>query len=318
MLSEIPQLEVVTAIGDAESEDYVAQLLFSQGWNIVYRAFDMQALLDFFEKRSKEMRTVLVYRQDLPNFDALKVDLLISPTTTLINLEGVMLSAHQVMTHVRSQLRLPLIISTQSNKTIRNDGISIEKVESILVTGTHGAPGKSTLAVNLALAKGWPIYDFDFRSPSIEYMAQRSDLAIEISKLNEEKPREFLPKTSSILDIGSLPPLSEMVNDRRWQAALLNSLFDTATKLIYVSRASGLSLLRLEKFIDEFPILLRKIPIIYVLNQAGNSREERAMERKFLKMVEGESALVIPEDIRIANPGKNENKVIGKLATLVH
>lgn len=62
MQSEIPQLQVVTAIGDAESEDYIAQLLFSQGWNIVYRAFDMAALLGFFEKRSKEMRTVLVLK----------------------------------------------------------------------------------------------------------------------------------------------------------------------------------------------------------------------------------------------------------------
>ena len=84
------------------------------------------------------------------------------------------------------------------------------------------------------------------------------------------------------------------------------------------SDLSGLSLLRLEKFIKDFPILLRKIPIIYTLNQAGNSREERALERKFLKMVEGESSVVIPYDVKVSNPGKSENKSIGKLATLIN
>jgi hypothetical protein len=115
-----------------------------------------------------------------------------------------------------------------------------------------------------------------------------------------------------------MPSLGEMVNDRRWHASLLNSVFDSASQLIFVVKASGLSLLRLEKFIKDFPILLRKIPIIYTLNQAGNSREERALERKFLKMVEGESSVVIPYDVKVSNPGKSENKSIGKLVTLVN
>ena len=38
MRSEIPQLEVITAIADAETEDFVSQLLYSQGWSIIYRA----------------------------------------------------------------------------------------------------------------------------------------------------------------------------------------------------------------------------------------------------------------------------------------
>ena len=69
MQSEIPQLEVVTAIGDADAEDYVAQLLFSQGWNIVFRAFDMMALMEYFNNRPTELRTILVFRKDLPEFE---------------------------------------------------------------------------------------------------------------------------------------------------------------------------------------------------------------------------------------------------------
>ena len=56
MRSEIPQIEVVTAISEADTEDYVAQLLFSQGWSIIYRAFDAQMLETFLDERAPEMR----------------------------------------------------------------------------------------------------------------------------------------------------------------------------------------------------------------------------------------------------------------------
>ena len=67
--SEIPQLEVITAIPDADSEDFVAQLLFSQGWNIIYRAFDTASLKAFLDDRGVELRTVIVYQNPFPGFD---------------------------------------------------------------------------------------------------------------------------------------------------------------------------------------------------------------------------------------------------------
>jgi hypothetical protein len=312
--SEIPQLQVVTAIGDADSEDYVAQLLFSQGWNIVFRAFDMRSLLDFFNSRPPELRTVLVFRNDLPDFDPQLIDHFISPSLTIISLNEIQMNAHSVMLHIRTQLRLPLIVSQSKKINVVSQPV---KLDSVIITGTTGAPGRSTIALNLALDTGLSLFDFDFRSPSLKYFVERSDLDIPILNLADEKPREYQPNESAILDIGPLPPLDEMVNDRRWQASFLNSAFESGTKLVYVAKASGLSLLRLQKFMEDFPILLRKIPIIYVFNLAGNSREERALERSFLKIVGGESSVIIPEDIRIANPSKSSNKVIGKLSALV-
>ena len=314
MQSEIPQLEVVTAIGDAENEDYVAQLLFSQGWNIIYRAFDMNSLQEFLNNRAKELRTVLVYRGDLSDFDISIIDSFASPSLTAISLDDIAMNSHLIMQHIRTHLRLPLIINKpQWSQEIQEP----KKFKTILVTGTAGAPGRSTIAVNLALESNLPIMDLDFRSPAIKYLIERSDLKIPVLNLEEEKPREYRPSESAILDIGQLPPIGEMVNDRRWQAVLMNSAFEVATKLIYVCKANGLSLIRLTKFIEEFPILLRKIPIIYVFNLAGNSREERAMERGFSKIVAGESSIIIANDARIANPSKSGNKVIGKLSALM-
>jgi len=312
--SEIPQLDVVTAIGDAEAEDYIAQLLFTQGWNIIYRAFDMNSLQEFLNNRAKELRTVLVYRRDLTDFDISIIDSFASPSLTAISLDDIAMNSHLIMQHIRTHLRLPLIINKpQWSQEIQEP----KKFKTILVTGTAGAPGRSTIAVNLALESNLPIVDLDFRSPAIKYLIERSDLNIPVLNLEEEKPREYRPSESAILDIGQLPPIGEMVNDRRWQAVLMNSAFEVATKLIYVCKANGLSLIRLTKFIEEFPILLRKIPIIYVFNLAGNSREERAMERGFSKIVAGESSIIIANDARIANPSKSGNKVIGKLSALI-
>lgn len=314
MRSEIPQLDVITAIGDAEAEDYVAQLLFTQGWNIIYRAFDMNSLHEFLSSRSGGLRTVLVYRRDLSEFDISIVDSFLSPSLTVISLDDIAMNSHLIMQHIRTHLRLPLIV----HQPPRSQEIQErKKFETILVTGTAGAPGRSTIAINLALENNLPILDLDFRSPSIKYIIERSDLGIPQLNLVEEKPREYRPNENAILDIGQLPPIGEMVNDRRWQAALMTSTVEVATKLIYVCKANGLSLIRLKKFIEEFPILLRKIPIIYVFNLAGNSREERAMERGFSKIVAGESSIVIATDARLANPRKSGNKVIGKLSALM-
>ena len=69
MRSEIPQLEVITAIADADFEDFVAQLLFSQGWSIIYRAFDAMAMQDFLQSRTS-LRTVIIYKADLPGMSS--------------------------------------------------------------------------------------------------------------------------------------------------------------------------------------------------------------------------------------------------------
>jgi hypothetical protein len=107
--SEIPQLQVVTAIADAESEDYLSQLLFSQGWSIVFRAFDFEGLMQFLEGRGKLARTVLIYKSDLPGLDLSELDDQKSPSTTIICIDDIPNNAHLLMTQIRSQLRLPLI-----------------------------------------------------------------------------------------------------------------------------------------------------------------------------------------------------------------
>jgi hypothetical protein len=192
----------------------------------------------------------------------------------------------------------------------------------ITITGTVGAPGRSSVALNIAnyLAANSQVnlFDADTRAPALEYFIGRADNNHQninlVSLISQEKSSEAsIGKTSSvsIVDLGPLPPLAEVVNDRRWQAGFINRTLEETTTLIYLCKSNGLSLIRLEQFMSQFPVLLRNLPIIYILNQSGSTREDRALSNRFLKMCEGETSFILPMNNRIntnlAEPAKRES-----------
>jgi hypothetical protein len=325
MKSEIPQLQVVTAISDSDCEDFVSQLLFSQGWSIIFRAIDMAGLMEFLEARNGDLRTVVIYKRDLPNFDA---DLLESTSNSKVKnicIDEIEINSHKLMTFIRGQLRLPLIansMASNSNHLEASQSSPSRKPCVISITGTVGAPGRSSVALNIAnyLAANSQVnlFDADTRAPALEYFIGRADNNHQninlVSLISQEKSSEAsIGKTSSvsIVDLGPLPPLAEVVNDRRWQAGFINRTLEETTTLIYLCKSNGLSLIRLEQFMSQFPVLLRNLPIIYILNQSGSTREDRALSNRFLKMCEGETSFILHMNNRIntnlAEPAKRES-----------
>ena len=330
MRSEIPQLQVVTAISDADCEDYVSQLLFSQGWSIIYRAIDMSCLIEFLQGRDESLRTVVIFKSDLPDFSPDFLNTFGSSKVTLICIDDIETNSHKLMTHIRAQLRLPLIIEGGEESkdvvgitgTLNSSKAKIKRPCIITITGTVGAPGRSSVALNLAnylaIDSKVTIYDADIRAPSLEYFIGRAENSSENLKLVNLASTEKLAKLEiveptqiSVVDLGSLPPLEEVVNDRRWQAGFINKTLEETTKLIYICKSNGLSLIRLEQFMSQFPVLLRKLPIIYILNQSGSSREDRALANRFKKMCDGETSFILPTNERIntnlAQPAKRES-----------
>jgi hypothetical protein len=66
-MAEIVLPMIVTAIANSELEGFVAGTLFSQGWNVIFRALDVSALTMFIDSDLKQSRNVvLVYSPDLP------------------------------------------------------------------------------------------------------------------------------------------------------------------------------------------------------------------------------------------------------------
>lgn len=324
MKSEIPQLQVVTAISDSDCEDFVSQLLFSQGWSIIYRAIDMAGLMEFLDARKGELRTVVIFKSDLPNFDEALLESASNSKVKNICIDEIETNSHKLMTYIRGQLRLPLIANSgTANSVLANPEKSLaHKPCVITITGTVGAPGRSSVALNLAnyLAASSLVnlYDADLRAPALEYFIGRAGKNNENLKLTSLISQEKLIESNigdtssiNIVDLGALPPLTEVVNDRRWQAGFINRTLEETTTLIYLCKSNGLSLIRLEQFMSQFPVLLRKLPIIYILNQSGGTREDRALANRFSKMCDGETSFVLPMNHRIntnlVEPAKRES-----------
>jgi hypothetical protein len=285
----------------------------------------MAGLMEFLEARNGDLRTVVIYKRDLPNFDA---DLLESTSNSKVKnicIDEIEINSHKLMTFIRGQLRLPLIansMASNSNHLEASQSSPSRKPCVISITGTVGAPGRSSVALNIAnyLAANSQVnlFDADTRAPALEYFIGRADNNHQninlVSLISQEKSSEAsIGKTSSvsIVDLGPLPPLAEVVNDRRWQAGFINRTLEETTTLIYLCKSNGLSLIRLEQFMSQFPVLLRNLPIIYILNQSGSTREDRALSNRFLKMCEGETSFILPMNNRIntnlAEPAKRES-----------
>ena len=328
MKSEIPQLQVVTAISDSECEDFVSQLLFSQGWSIIYRAIEMAGLMEFLDARKGELRTVVIFKSDLPNFDEALLESASNSKVKNICIDKIETNSHQLMTYIRGQLRLPLIANAGLANSEKLGAIQSQQVPAerkpcvITITGTVGSPGRSSVALNIAnyLAANSQVnlYDADLRAPALEYFIGRAGKNNENLKLSSLISQEKLIDSKigdssaiNIVDLGSLPPLTEVVNDRRWQAGFINRTLEETTTLIYLCKSNGLSLIRLEQFMSQFPVLLRKLPIIYILNQSGSTREDRALANRFSKMCDGEISFILPMNHRIntnlAEPAKRES-----------
>ncbi len=333
--SEIPQLEVVTAIADADSEDFLAQLLFSQGWSIIYRAFDSDSLTRFMEERGLELRTVIVYQSSLPGFAPDLISTCSSPTITFISLDSIEFTSHEIMSAIRSKLRAPMVqrdviqrdiapresamrepeFVTSSSRPTRTSatGSSIKRINRnsiastrnrkvIAVTGSTGAPGKtrfaSALAEELSTYGSIVLIDADIRSHGISRQRElKGKNRIELLPLDRESRPTFIPDgdETAVVDLGSLPGLAEAVTDRRWHGSLINNVLDRATHLIYMCKSTPTSMAELTSFLREYPLLLKKLPVSYICVLTGHSRELREWESKFLTLTMGENRFVLRE-----------------------
>lgn len=330
--SEIPQLEVVTAIPDAESEDFLAQLLFSQGWSIIFRAFDTSSLDKFMEMRGQELRTVIVYQSELPGFQQDLLTRYDAPTITLISLDSVTFTSHELMATIRGKLRAPMLralapspISFPEDDFAGNEDISsplstkrepsnsIRRVNRpantrlrerrlIAITGSTGAPGRSRfaalLAEELSGESSIALIDADIRSYGITIGRERAHgNRIERIPLNREERPTQIPhgEEVAVVDLGTLPGLAEAVTDRRWHGSLVNNILDQATHLVYISKSTSTSMLELAQFLREYPLLLKRIPVTYICILTGHSRELREWENKFLTLTMGENRYVLRE-----------------------
>ena len=319
MHNEIPVWEVITAIKSAENEDYLAQLLFSQGWPIRYRAIAFDGVLNFLMNSEVKARTVLLYTSDFPGLDRERIAELHSDELIWICMDGLTMNSHAIMVYIRNQVREPIY---QQPTTL-----PASAMKAVTISGTPGAPGRSSIALALShyLAQGAPhstveLIDADLQAPSLSYYFSQSERPSNLKLISldrTKRPQEIsLTAPYSIVDTGALKSLRDVMTDRRWQGGLLNSVIEKSDQLIYVVGVNPLGLLHLEAFIRDAPVITSGLKISFLLNQLGNSRMDRSVHEKFSSLVEGRESFTLQKGgVGVFDKGTSSHREIATIAT---
>ncbi len=288
MANEIPRLEVITAIEDRDLEDYVAQLLFSQGWSIIYRTLDASSLREAIASRNGD-RTILIYTSAMRGFSSDLLLLQEQLNFTAISLDSIPRgerNSHNIMSIIRGYVRAPLVQQERSEHSPRK---APQRQSVITITGTTGAPGRTLLSIALAeefsLTRTLSLIDADMRSRTLTRTLRGVTTPYEIASLDPAKRPATLPEVGrqdlSLVDLGTLPPLADLVNDRRWQAVLTHGILQSTSHLVFVCKPTLASLEEVREFVHDFPLLLQSIPITFICITHNSQRGTREVLDKF-------------------------------------
>ncbi len=315
-------------MSDADDEDFVAQLLHSQGWNIIYRAIEWnaakQAILNSTE------RTIFIFSSDLRGFITSELAPLENENLIAVSIDSVQIASHPLMSLIRERIKAPQLLPTRAVATTSIP----DKKRSILITGTCGAPGRSSIALSLAQEfashREVELIDADVTSQSLEYLAgdKNFDANLHLLTLDLSARPARLPEsdlTLRIIDVGALPPLADVLADRRWQGSLFHNSLQQSQCIVYMAKADGLGLLRLEKFLHELPLLTTNVPVLFLLGQLGVTRLDKALAQKFTQLMDGRAHFTIAHEIRggllpgmsKSASGLRQPREIDKIAALI-
>ena len=271
-------LNYVTAIVNSEVEAEVAQLLFSHGNNIIFRALNLNSLTEFISQSNTGFQIVHCedfvteaeiqkLKEKFPEIKFTQVLSKFDPATLLANLSQ---GSRQPM--LRKQNRLSNLIS---------------------VLGSFGSPGVSIVTNQIAA-----------RIPSstiLHWMGNTMRPSININNGGTELFIENLDISLAssgkyFLDAGATKALTTSISDRRFSGQLLNWALNSSAKLIYVLKPDENGIASLSQFQNDYQNLISPPPVIYILNQQRFNAKARLINNQFLSLVVGHQYFQIPFD----------------------
>ena len=281
------KLNIITAISNSEKEDNIAELLFSQGCNIIYRALNLESLERFLDKNQPQSNIIFskdfLKEKDLLYFsNKFKLHRFIE-TSTLID------DRLNLLIELSQSSKPPLIhkLSRRSNLTT--------------VIGSPGSPGISTITNQLALSIDAKViagihHNIRPKSSCVVINIAAPDLIENISKITEK---------NLLIDGGSTISLTSTLSDRRLNARWLYESINSSQNLIYIINADENGIFYLSRFVEDFANLINPPKIIYILNNVKFDRYGRLIQKKFLELVKSYSNLQIPYDPKVQLAGIN-------------
>lgn len=279
------KLNLITAISNSEKEDAIAELLFSQGCNIIYRALNIESLENFLD--NNQQKTNIIFSQDflrekdLSYFTNKFVEHRFIETSSLID------DRLNLLTELSQVSKPPLIhkLSRRSNLTT--------------VIGSPGSPGISTITNHLAVRIGAKVIAGNHHN----IRPKGSCEVINIAATNLIENISKISESNLLVDGGSTTSLTSTLSDRRLNARWLYESVNSSSNIIYVIDAYENGIFHLSRFVEDFSNLIDPPKIIYILNRSKFDRNGRMVQKKFLEIVKNNLNEQIPYDPKVQVTG---------------
>jgi len=281
------KLNLITAISNSEKEDKIAELLFSQGCNIIYRALNLESLERFLDKNQSQSSVIyskdFLKEKDLLYFASKFKAHRFIETSTLTD------DRLNLLTELSQVSKPPLI-----HKLSRRNYLTT-------IIGSPGSPGISTITNHLALSIEAKViagthHNIRPKSSCAVINIEPADLIESIGKISEK---------NLLIDGGSALSLTSTLSDRRLNARWLYESINSSANLIYVINADDNGIFYLNRFIEDFTNVFSPPKIIYILNNAKLDRNGRMIQKKFLELVNNYFNVQIPYDPKVQQAGIN-------------
>lgn len=274
-------MKIVTAISDSESEELVTSLLFSQGFEIAFRALSLHSLYNFIN--NQEDSFVVIYdhsfESKLEFRKSIKLD-----------------SQHRYIRFEPKKFNPAMILSEISSFKHNYLATSIERLPNVIsVMGSPGSPGVSTLANYLGLILECTVVCSSHQnlrplgSTIIKNISPENIIPVLKENLNNQ----------ILIDAGSTMNLTSTLSDRRVGARWLREIVGSSSQLIYVVKSNTQGINYLTEFIKDFNNLINPPVITVILNQQRFDKLSQEIQGSFMDIMGGYSNFVLPFTSRI-------------------
>ena len=301
------KIGIITWLESAEFEDMVLEALLTQGISKVeleYRALAVEPLIAFLQSREDTgSRFILVHSSDEIPRD-LEREIRRFPDAIRLKIEPINgEAAIEIERSVNRALR------EFESEPIRKSAVLQER-NLIVVTGTTGAPGTTTITLNLgseaSLLQQVELVDLHPNRRDLAFLlgAKRSSESVRLSErlyISGGLGSAELASNKSkwrIVDAGPMPKLESAFSDRRAPVRDYVDLLERAERIVYLMTPENNHMFELESFLSSFDAGRIRAKPLFLLNQFGGSRRERSIQKRFSARVGQHDSHTLPFERR--------------------
>ena len=331
---------VATAIRGAEFEGFIAGTLFNQGWDVTFRALDVDSLLTYLDRSSSPISLVLI---------STDVEGLTPETLEQIRAKGVRFflfaSSHlnveqfpeaisqpasslELLGLIRGSLRTPMIRAAHKEKI---------RAKTIAIASPNPTTGCTTLTINIgaelaALGKKVLIVDAHSYFPAFAIRLGERGLtdsrelrnisnqlwALEVTSEDISGALTALEKARFefdfiIIDHGAIKDFPAILTGRRWCSEIFIWSTTYGDELWVMCKTDLVSLERLRKFTAELVRNSIKPAISFIQCGSGVNKKTKSENNPFLQCVtplRPSRVLVYPWDTRNVVAAEEERSTL--------